>query len=193
MAKRIMPGVSGQIIKGYKDVISQPIYDTIDFATGVVDDQVFFANPIGSTLAPGVNKTKWHTNLAAPGTVERGKIFWAYGMSMYFNTTRIIGDDMEAFIGGHPYLSFTLLDKIYYECPVTFVPIFTGFYNIDAISNPDTVTPFNQVKYLALKKKITLKGLENFNVTFHFNSAVTLSKTYSVTFFLHGTMARNIQ
>lgn len=184
-----VPGVTGQVVRGYKDVITQPLYDTLDFANADVGDKVFFQNPIGQA-----GKTLFETNLRSAGEIERGKLFWLYGFSLMFNTSLIQGADYEDLISnGKCYLTFTLLDKIYFECPLHFVPAFTGYYNIDAITNTDTVTPFNQVKYLALGKVIRIQGKQSFNITVRIQSALTLTKTYSIGFYMHGKLARNIQ
>lgn len=193
MAKRRMvpnvPGAAGQVVKGYKDVITQPLYDTLDFANADVGDKVFFTTPIGQG-----GKTLYETNLRTAGEIERGKLFWLYGFSFYFNTSLIKGADVESLNGtGKPFVTFTLLDKIYWESPLFFIPSFTGYYNVDHITNVDSVTPFNQVKYLALSKPIQIWGKQSFNLTVRLQAAITLTKTYPITFYLHGTLARNIQ
>lgn len=183
-----IPGTAGQVIKGFKDVITQPLYDTLDIANGANGDFQFFTTPIST------GKTLFETNLRSAGEIERGKLFWLYGFSYYFNTSRIIGDDYEDLIGtGKPYITFTLLDKVYWESPLIFIPAFTGYFNADAITNTDTVTPFNQIKYLALSKPIKIWGKQSFSLKLTIQAALTLSKTYAMTFYLHGTMARNIQ
>lgn len=190
-----IPGMAGQVLKKYKDVITQPLYDTLPLVNTAKGDQVFFANPIGQTVTPSVvPKTLWDTNLRQAGAVDRGKIFWMYGISYTFNTSRIIGEDFESFISvGKPYLSLKLLDKIYWESPITLIPAFTGLYNVDAITNTDTVTPFNQVPFLSIGKSITFLGMQNFSLTLVIRDAITLTKSYDLTFYLHGTLARNIQ
>lgn len=183
-----VPGIAGQVVKGYKDVITQPLYDTLDIANGATGDFQFFTTPIST------GKTLFETNLRSAGEIERGKLFWLYGFSYSLNTSQVKGADYEDLIGtGLPYITFTLLDKVYWESPLIFIPAFTGFYNVDSITNVDTVTPFNQVKYLALSKPIKIWGKQSFSLKLTLQAALTLTKTYKMTFYLHGTMARNIQ
>lgn len=192
-----VPGMAGQVLKKYKDVITQPLYDTILLEDGDKDDKVFFANPIGQVFIAGppiVNKTLFHTNLRQAGAVDRGKIFWMYGLSMDFGTSRIVGEDVENLLTvGQPYIVFKLLDKIYWESPLAFIPAVTGLYNVDSITNADTVTPFNQIPFLQISKTIKLLGMQNFSLTLSFGNAVALTKTYKMRFYLHGTLARSIQ
>ena len=153
MAKRKfkanVPGAAGQVVKGYKDVITQPLYDTIDIADAAVGDFRFFTTPVST------GKTIYETNLRSAGEIERGKLFYMYGISYSLNSPIIEAADLDSLYGtGKPYIQFKLLDKIYWESQLQFIPSFTGYYSADAITNTDIVQPFNQVPFLSLSKPI---------------------------------------
>lgn len=197
MAKKLRlkpndPRVAGQVIKGMKDVISQPLYDTLQIDDAFQGNKVFFATPVGQPAA--APKTLADTNLRSAGEIERGKLFFMYGMSVDFNDSQIVGADYDNLITtGRAFLQFQLLDKIYWESPFKFIPAMTGYYNIDNLTTVDTITPFNQVTYLGLSKPIKIWGKQSFSLTLQIPNAITLTKSYRLTFYLHGTLARNIQ
>lgn len=189
MARRRRRVVKGQVIAGIKDVISQPLYDTIQFSAASVGDQVFFAVPIGA------GKTLWHTNMRQAGEVSRGQKFDCYGLSLTIQSAGLTLPDWVLITEtAQAYVVFTFLNKVYYECPLYLIPTFNypSVYNGAVAAN--SLRPFNNVPYLKFEKEIVMKGKENFDVTIRLASALGgLAASVYVTMFLHGRLWRNVQ
>ena len=69
-------------VAGAKNLITQPIYDTVQLAIGA-GTYNFFINPITSVLAGAVVKSYAHTNLVQAGRLEKGIDMTITGISMF--------------------------------------------------------------------------------------------------------------
>lgn len=181
-----MPDVKGQVVRGFKDVISQPLYDTLNFANADVGDKIFFTQPISS------NKTLFETNMTVSSEISRGTKFTIHGYSLAVHQAELkLADANNLLYLSKSYLEFTLLDKIYLQVPAYFLPVYNFWYTIAVTNSP--VRPVNNVPYLKLARKVTIEGKQNFNIKWRIQTALTLTATVPVSIFIHGVLKRNIQ
>ena len=76
---------------GVQNLITQPIYDTVQLAAVAGQTVSFFAQPVNGALTAAINKTYAHTNLVQGGRLEKGLELTIKGISFAIRPTVAAG------------------------------------------------------------------------------------------------------
>ena len=164
---------------GAKNVLDQPIYDTIQLAVAAAQVVHFFTVPLNGALTAAANKTYEHTNLVQAGRLESGNQLHVTGLSFFAKQLASGGAaptlaDLTALYSG--WIQFNVGQVSYLRLPIAMIPnggaepVPTGngaaasthlAHGISAISNR-----------FHFKNPFTIEADEAIDVEFHVTAAV---------------------
>ncbi len=187
-------------VLGAKNLITQPIYDTVQLAAAA-GAYNFFAVPMGGILAGAVVKTYAHTNLVQAGRLEKGIDMTITAVSMYLRNTATGGAivsmvDYETFYNNSD-INVQIGQVSFLRLPAQEVPPGVGetqlFSNITPAAtefkmNHGTSNIFNTYK---LENPLVLEDQESIAVTVTVGTA--LAAVTDLTIVMHGQQTRPVR
>lgn len=111
---------------GAENLITQPLYDTVQAAAAVPQVLNFFTVPLGGLLAAGIVKTYLHTNMLQPQRLESDQSFLCNGMAIVIKSqigagTRVVTVDYEG-IMENSFLQLIFEDTTWFRLPLNQMP-----------------------------------------------------------------------
>lgn len=113
-------------LAGVENLLTQPIYDTVQLAAGAGQTVSFFSVPLNGVLAGAVLKTYAHTNLVQAGRLEKGVELTIEAVSFSIREsiaagTRVTKADYVGIMQAS-HLNFTIGDTTFLRLPLHSLP-----------------------------------------------------------------------
>lgn len=171
---------------GVKNVLDQPLYDTVQLAAAAAQVVSFFTVPYGNALTAAINKDYRHTNLIQSGQLEKGVGFTIRAMSFLVKNevaaaTAVAWADYTL-IYNSSWLELIIGQQWFLRLPLTQMPPGPGETQYRSNITP-AVTEFKAFKgdgsfynRFVFNNPLILEGQESFQVDLHVGgtpSAVT--------------------
>lgn len=187
-------------VEGLKDVILQPLYDTVPYAAAGQTQLTFFQVQLGAgTTAFGTGaKSLADTNMTLAGQLPAPQTFTIYGFRLQtpwnipFLDLNIMlnGCVFELLIGTKPFLQVPARN-----IPAGNGPFFSGSVAAAATNNGAVSGwPVMSNRFAIGEKPVKLNSTENFQVTLKWPGGVqAISALSSITLYLDGILKRSAQ
>jgi hypothetical protein len=189
-------------VRGLRDTIAQPLYDTVPLAAAGATKLTFFAVPLGQgTTAFGTGaKHLGDTNMDLAGQLAAGYAFQLQGFRFALPWNIPIADLILAFNGA--VFRFFVGSKPFLQVPLRTVPSGNGaFVSTNAgstatanVASGTSGWPSMQNGFSIGRKPLILGATENFQVTLEWQGGVqAISAQTFITIYLDGYLGRPVQ